>query len=80
MTMHVVGIDLTKCIRKMFLCSNELAAEIDTYRRAQKTIPSESQAVVELIRLGLVQWREQASNVVSETKGGAQPKGKSYHD
>jgi hypothetical protein len=79
MTMPVVGIDLTKGTRKMFLCSNELAAEIHTYRRAQKTIPSESQAVVELIRLGLVQWREQ-EEYGSGTKGGAQPRGKSYDD
>ena len=56
--MSAVAIDRTKGSRKVFLCPHELAAEIDTWRATQRPIPSESAAVVELVRRALERWRK----------------------
>ncbi|HEX2478654.1 MAG TPA: hypothetical protein VHK45_05200 [Geminicoccaceae bacterium] len=57
--MSVVAIDRTKGSRKVFTCPYELAAELDAWRAAQRPIPSESQAIVQLLRQALKAWREQ---------------------
>jgi hypothetical protein len=62
--MTSVAIDPTKGSRKVFTCPHELAAEINHYRRERETIPPESQAVVELIRLGLEKWKKERERKV----------------
>jgi hypothetical protein len=65
--MQTVAIDRTKGVRKSALVTHEEAAAIDDYRLYRRAdlgkIPSESQAVAELIRRGLEQFkREQETN------------------
>jgi hypothetical protein len=57
--MDMVAIDPTKGVRKTVLITHEDEAAVDDYRRAQQRIPSESQALADLIRRGLQQWRQE---------------------
>ena len=50
---------MTKPVRLVFACPPELRQEIIDWRRAQPDLPSESRAIVELLRMALEAWRKQ---------------------
>jgi metal-responsive CopG/Arc/MetJ family transcriptional regulator len=45
--------------RKTLTFPEELLAELDAWRASQRPIPTESQAVAELIRQALERWRKE---------------------
>jgi metal-responsive CopG/Arc/MetJ family transcriptional regulator len=47
-------------VRRTLTLPEELLDELDAWRAAQRPIPTESQAVAELLRQALAGWREQA--------------------
>jgi hypothetical protein len=57
--MSDVAIDPTKIRRVAFYCPVELRAELETWRASRRPIPSESAAVIELLRQALEQWRKE---------------------
>jgi hypothetical protein len=57
--MSDVAIDRTKHDRVVFTCPHELRQEIAAWRSEKRPIPSESQAVAELLRQALERWREE---------------------
>jgi metal-responsive CopG/Arc/MetJ family transcriptional regulator len=46
-------------VRRTLTLPEELVAEVEEWRGAQRPIPTESQAVAELLRQALERWREQ---------------------
>lgn len=46
-------------VRRNLTLPEEIVAELDAWRAAQRPIPTESQAVSELLRRALKAWREQ---------------------
>jgi hypothetical protein len=65
--MHVTVMTMTSArvpvgegkTRRTLMAPDEVLAELQAWRAAQRPIPTESQAIVELLTQALLRWREE---------------------